>query len=389
MRLSRRRFVQSASLLACGIQSLGPNRIPDASEHDFSEASMAPPSFSVIPIIGDGKWIWTEPPEGETGYLEPREFEVTTGIIFLGKGRATQIQASTVAPVQFPEQQITDFKIKTNGCDAKVLKINDTAAQLVVAAPTIEKRQVISATARYRMKVYKDYRGFSKASFAENQSPKKTSMNGTPQGFGKQFLSASPGIKLRSSVLKKTLETLTYRKLHPWDQAKTFYDWVWNNIKGVPGKYTSVEEAIKKKRGDCEERAAVFIAMCRSAGIPARLVWVPCHNWAEIGLYDHDGQPHWIPVHTAAYSWFGWTGAHEVILQKGDRIDIAYRKQPMRLIDDWYRLHGATPKITFTSTVVPIATEKSDAGPGAREKLSDGTWRLNGDYSQGYAVRGS
>ena len=29
----------------------------------------APPSFSIVPVGGDGKWIWTKPPK-KTGYLE-------------------------------------------------------------------------------------------------------------------------------------------------------------------------------------------------------------------------------------------------------------------------------------------------------------------------------
>ena len=39
-----------------------------------------PPAFSVIPVVGDGKWIWTAPPQGETGYLEPRPYRLEVGI---------------------------------------------------------------------------------------------------------------------------------------------------------------------------------------------------------------------------------------------------------------------------------------------------------------------
>ena len=91
---------------------------------------------------------------------------------------------------------------------------------------------------------------------------------------------------------------------HPWDKAKAFHDWVWNNIEARIGYYTSVVEAIRDRVGDCEERAAVFVALCRVSGIPARLVWVPNHNWAEFYLKDHQGKGHWIPSHTSAYSWF-------------------------------------------------------------------------------------
>lgn len=349
------------------------------------EATISQRSFSVTPVIGDGKWIWTKPPaDGQTGYLEPREFEVHVGIGLLGKGLAGNIQASTVAPVSFPEQEVTDLQIDVDGCSATVSTINDSAAQLVLAAPLIERGQRVSAVARYRIKLKKDYRGFSRESFPAEQSFPTKSNHAT---FAKEFLSSSPGINTHSQPLKALLKQLDTESAHPWDQAQRFYEWVWENIKGIPGKYTSVEEAIRKRRGDCEERATVFIALCRAAGIPARLVWVPSHNWAEIGLYDHDGTPHWIPVHTAGYSWFGWTGVHEVVLQKGDRIQIPARKRTVRLIDDWYRLQGKKPEIYFSSTITPTAPAGQDPGPGARQKMPGGVWKLAGHHPDNSLMR--
>ena len=45
-----------------------------------------------------------------------------------------------------------------------------------------------------------------------------------------------------------------------YDKARAFYEWVWANIKGRPQIYTSVTAALKDRVGDCEERAAVFVA---------------------------------------------------------------------------------------------------------------------------------
>ena len=57
-------------------------------------------------------------------------------------------------------------------------------------------------------------------------------------------------------------------------------------IKGVVRPYTSVAAAIDDHQGACAEMSAVFVALCRAAGIPARLVSVPDHNWAEFYLID-------------------------------------------------------------------------------------------------------
>ena len=400
MKVTRRSFIAKTSIAgaslaaSAGLPMLPLSKSSPGSDLQLHEGVWQPPAFAIIPVVGDGKWIWTEPPkDGSKGYLEPREFEVTTGINFRGEGYASEVRATTVAPLQFPEQEVVDFKIETSGCEAQLLKLNQTAAQLVLAAPKIEAGQVVSAVARYRMKLSKDYRAFSRESFPADQTPpekKKRRKNDPPAvdlHFSKQCLTSSPGISIRDKELKQLSKTIGTDG-HPWDLAKKYYEWVWENIEGVHGKYTSVKDAIKKRRGDCEERATVFIALCRAAGIPARLVWVPSHNWAEIGLYDHEGMPHWIPIHTAAYSWFGWTGAHEVVLQKGDRVNIKARKKTVRLIDDWYRMRGKLPQMHFSSTVKPLATEEgSDPGPGLREKLQTGRWKLGGDHPSQSAMR--
>ena len=151
---------------------------------------------------------------------------------------------------------------------------------------------------------------------------------------------------------------------------------MFENIKGRPQNYTSVDAAIRHRVGDCEERAGVFIALCRAAGIPARLVWVPSHCWAEILLVDTRKKMHWIPVHTAAYSWFGWTGVHEVVLQKGDNIRIPQQRKKVRLVYDHFQCKGRKPKLEFTMSIKPVANSGKDAGPGAREKMPNGRWKL-------------
>ena len=141
-----------------------------------------------------------------------------------------------------------------------------------------------------------------------------------------------------------------------------------------------MKEAIVSKKGDCEERACTFIALCRAVGIPARQVWVPSHAWAEFGLHDQEGKFHWIPAHTAAYSWFGWTGVHELVLQKGDNIRIPARKKSLRLVDDWYRMSGKRAKFTYTTDITPVALNGAEAGPGGRTKLPNGQWRFTGEH---------
>lgn len=326
-----------------------------------------PPAYGVIPVVGDGKWVWREPPEDQSGYLEPRRYDVSIGMRLQGKGSATGVLATTPIPVEIPEQEIQDVRIETQGAMAKIRQVAPHAGQLMLAAPSIRAGQTITAVAHFRLTLYKQFHGYLKDQFAVEQDLPKT--------FRKVYLSDSPGIQTRRTVVKKLAAKVGGQIQHPWDKAKAFYEWVWGNIEARVGYYTSVVEAIRDRVGDCEERAAVFVALCRASGIPARLVWVPNHNWAEFFLKDHQGKGHWIPAHTSAYSWFGWTGAHELVLQKGDCIRVPEKSKPLRLLTDWMQCRGRRPRVRYYGEVKPIAAENGgEVGPGARSKDERGEW---------------
>lgn len=335
------------------------------------EFRSTPPAFSIIPVVGDGKWVWTAPPK-EKGFLEPRQFELSIGIQLQGTGHATEVKATTVAPVELPEQTIKDTRIETEGCVGEFRKLSDEAGQLAMATPEILDKQVVSAVAKYRLTLYKQYQGYEKDQFPAAQKFHKD--------FKRLYMYDSPGIQTRQKEVREMAEKVGGQFDHPWDKAKAYYEWVWENIKGRIGSYTSVIAALRDRVGDCEERAAVFVAFCRAAEIPARLVWVPNHNWAEFCLHNEKGEIHWIPAHTSCYSWFGWTGAHELVLQKGDSIYVHEKSKPFRLIEDWRQWAGARPKARYFAELKPLPMEGSDdPGPGARSKDEKGETRKERD----------
>ncbi|HEX5103726.1 MAG TPA: hypothetical protein VFV87_07955, partial [Pirellulaceae bacterium] len=117
-----------------------------------------PPAFSIIPVVGDGKWIWTEPPK-ETGYLEPRPHELSIGVELQGEGDASQVRASTPVPIQWPEQSIEDVRIETDGCEARIQQVGEGAAQLLLAAPGMRRGQTVRAIAHYKLTLKKQHLG--------------------------------------------------------------------------------------------------------------------------------------------------------------------------------------------------------------------------------------
>ncbi|MEQ1902758.1 MAG: transglutaminase-like domain-containing protein [Pirellulaceae bacterium] len=368
--MNRREYLQwlaASTTLAAGSYAVGVHGL-FKSNSSVTSVTLPNSTFSVIPVVGDGKWIWRDPPSDARGYLEPREFEVRVRITCEAREETTKLRAATVVPVAFPEQEIISSEIATKGCEAQLVQLGETAAQLMLFAPRLLGGQLVAAELQQKIKLCKSYHGYEGASFPREQKLSREIAN--------SYLRSSPGIEINYRPLKDLVKDLTSRTSSPWAKAQAFYQWAWENIEARLGDYTSVEDALKDRVGDCEERAAVFIAMCRASGIPARLVWVPNHAWAEFYLLDAEGTGHWIPAHTAAYSWFGWTGAHELVLQKGDRIAVPQSSRPTRLIADWYQFSGAAPTVTFTAELNPLGETPELAGPGSRTKTAKGKWTV-------------
>ena len=382
--MDRRNFLQiGAGVALCGgVAALGRSgrMLGPIAPTPFDD-SFAPPAHSVIPVVGDGKWIWREPPAGATGYLEPRPFQLDIGIHLEGRGNATHIKATTPAPISLPEQKLDEEKIEADGCDAQVRDINPLARQLCLAADGISAGQTISATAHYRLTIYKEYQKYEREQFPADQKTQKISNE-----VRDSFLGESPGIQTHIPQVRKLLAELTGDAKHPWDLARNFADWIPHNIKAQIGPYTGVAPALDHRLGDCEEMSAVFVALCRAAGIPARIVWVPNHNWSEFYLVDKEGNGHWIPVHTACYFWFGWTGVHELVLQKGDRLRLPERGNRMfRLQEDWLQWMGKRPAVQVHGRInAPAGEQGRRPRPWGPQEI--GQWRM---AARGEACAGS
>jgi len=332
-----------------------------------------PPASSVIPVVGDGHWIWNDPPKDVTGYLEPRTFDVSIGIELQGQGPATNLAATTTLPAPCPEQKIEDETVNASGCQGEVRLVGPHARQLVLRAPAIATGQTLRAVVTSKVTVSKQYHGYCQGLFPAKQTP--------PTEIRRLYLGDSPGIQTRIPEVRALVDELNSGVEHAWERATRYAQWIRKNIRPLIGRFTSVQKALVERRGDCEEMSAVFVALCRATGIPARLVWVPNHNWTEFYLEDQKGVGHWIAAHLASYYWFGWTGAHELVLQKGDRLQVPERRGWFRLLEDWMQWMGKRPTVRFTADLTPLpAKPAGDAGPGTRHKIESGEWKVAGQH---------
>ena len=86
----------------------------------------------------------------------------------------------------------------------------------------------------------------------------------------------------------------------------------------------SAREVLRTRIGDCNEHTALYVAMARAAGIPARisvgLAYVSgafyYHAWPEVYLRDGDTRGYWLPV-DPTFNQFPADGAHVRLIRGG------------------------------------------------------------------------
>jgi hypothetical protein len=157
----------------------------------------------------------------------------------------------------------------------------------------------------------------------------------------KPHMGVAPGIETtlpKILALGKTLRDETGR---PWVTARNCFDWVRKNIRYKESDYHGAKWALEGGLGDCEDLTALFIALCRGQGIPARSVWVEGHVYPEFYLEDPKAAAGcWIPCQLVGPPWFGRLNDTRVILQKGDRVEDPLRGGTIRYLPHSARAVG-------------------------------------------------
>jgi len=177
----------------------------------------------------------------------------------------------------------------------------------------------------------------------------------------KRYLGKSPFIQTKHSKFKKICKEIEgeleataeeVETITDWQRVEAIYDYVREAIEYLEGPDQSALQALKKGKGDCHDIGALFVALCRTAKIPARLVWVHEHSYPEFCLVDEEGTPYWFPCESAGDRAFGEMPTARTILQKGDSFKMPEKpREVMRYASDYATAEsrpGATkPSIKF------------------------------------------
>lgn len=149
----------------------------------------------------------------------------------------------------------------------------------------------------------------------------------------KRYTGPSPFIETNHKRIKRLarsiasdLEESSGGEPTDWEKLAAAYDHVMETIEYAEGPDTSALTTLKDEYADCHGRSALFIALARNLGAPARMVWVHNHVYPEFYLEDAEGEGRWFPAESAGTIAFGGMPVARTILQKGDNFRMPERK---------------------------------------------------------------
>jgi hypothetical protein len=159
----------------------------------------------------------------------------------------------------------------------------------------------------------------------------------------RQFVGPSPFIEARTPKIKKLArkivgdyESSAGEDASDWGRVESLYDHVMDEIEYMEGPDTSALTTLDKGVADCHGRSALFVALCRAIGVPARLVWVQDHCYPEFYLEHGAGEGRWYPAESAGTRAFGDMPLGRVVLQRGDDFRVPERpRERLRYASDF------------------------------------------------------
>ncbi|MCC9655442.1 transglutaminase-like domain-containing protein [Rhodopirellula halodulae] len=142
-----------------------------------------------------------------------------------------------------------------------------------------------------------------------------------------------------------------------WEKVRHLYDVVREKVRYQEGPIREASDALKTGVGDCEDMTSLFVALCRNAGIPARMVWIPGHCYPEFYLEPREATAargelagQWYPCQAAGTEQFGGMLESRPVLQKGDRFRVPEQRTPVRYVAEFFRCDrqgSKAPRVEF------------------------------------------
>jgi transglutaminase-like putative cysteine protease len=319
----------------------------------------------------------THPPETATSKYGPKrgtKHEQTwiTGIVLEAGSQLEDVTITLPVPMSWFEQEIKTYRcVKGKSSIPRGINfrtINNGANEAVLNFPNLRLNNKLEIIFEFDTINY------------EVEPPENTDIYVIPQRLPKEitpYIKASPKIEIDDTkvafALRKILREITNDKQSAWNKVEAIYNYTQERVKyndankSLPAKGVKALLAMPENRceGDCKDLCSLFVALCRLQKIPARLVRLPEHCYAEFYLevgkipdktntspnvdtekssqtnttnsnstqtstikpptikpqankIQNEPRGFWFPCQVAGTYSFGGIQEHQVILQKGD-----------------------------------------------------------------------
>ncbi len=127
------------------------------------------------------------------------------------------------------------------------------------------------------------------------------------------FLPSSPFVSLEAEVWREGIDILPYGVQDLWQDSVLIGSRIHRTFRYQPyatNVHTRMIEALRERRGVCQDFAHVMIAICRTQGIPARYVSGYFHN-SNRREGEIEASHAWVEVYLPYYGWKGYDPTHE------------------------------------------------------------------------------
>lgn len=242
---------------------------------------------------------------------EPRIQRFRVGVQVTAEGGPVQgIYATMPVPADWPEQKvrIVSEELSPGVRNLRYRMLAAGVKQAIVDVPEIAAGETAKAVVTFEIE---------RAAILAPADTSQLKVPEKPDRGLRVFLGPSPYIESRHAKIVKLAKEAA-GDLEGWSRVEAIYDAVREKVEYREGKLKGAAKALAEGSGDCEELSCLFIAACRSQGIPSRTVWVEGHCYPEFYLVDPAGGGWWFPCQAAGTRAFGSMPDCLPILQKGD-----------------------------------------------------------------------
>ncbi|MEO0530951.1 MAG: transglutaminase-like domain-containing protein [Planctomycetota bacterium] len=253
-------------------------------------------------------------------------------IINAKRGACRDIRAMVAVPIECDEQTVKlvneEFSPQVGGVEFRDLA-GGNARQMLVSIPYLKSGEEARAVLTYEVTT-RITPPLEDDVTAELSIPRRV-----PRGL-RAYVGPSPYIESKHPKIKRlarqiqrdldeSAEAAGEAEPNDWTRLETVYDYVLDTIEYLEGPDTSALTTLAEQSADCHGRSALFTALARATGVPARLVWVQDHCYPEFYLERPDGEGVWLPAESAGTRAFGEMPMARTIMQKGDDFRVPER----------------------------------------------------------------